>query len=155
MLKMQVCCGGIKSRNKSFTARVSWKAGITGRQNDDPCNEVKISLQYLYDRFGHGYAREIYNIESHCPDTWTQKRTFAFVICFLGLVVFPWGAKEEIHTRLIMVADALFNGIDGNLGTIVPMILADIYRSLSHCKDGARHFEGCNLLLQIWLIEHL
>lgn len=35
------------------------------------------------------------------------------------------------------------------------MILDDIYQYLSLYKDGAIHFKGCNLLLQIWLIEHL
>ena len=38
--------------------------------------------------------------------------------------------------------------------TIVPMILAEIMRSLSACVDGRMFFEGCNLLLQLWAIDH-
>ena len=34
------------------------------------------------------------------------------------------------------------------------MILADIYRALIICKDGKDYFEGCNMLLQLWMIEH-
>ena len=34
------------------------------------------------------------------------------------------------------------------------MILAEIMRSLSACVDGRMFFEGCNLLLQLWAIEH-
>ena len=39
--------------------------------------------------------------------------------------------------------------------TLVPMILADIYRALTICKDGKDYFEGCNMLLQLWMIEHI
>lgn len=38
---------------------------------------------------------------------------------------------------------------------MVSMILADIYLYLSRYKDIARHFEACNLLLQLCLIEYL
>nr|XP_033515449.1 uncharacterized protein LOC117279927 [Nicotiana tomentosiformis] len=40
-------------------------------------------------------------------------------------------------------------------GTIIPMILAEIYRALIACRAGTKFFEGCNLLLQMWLVEHL
>ena len=36
----------------------------------------------------------------------------------------------------------------------MPMILAEIMRSLSACVDGRMLFEGCNLLLQLWAIDH-
>ncbi|KAH0697920.1 hypothetical protein KY290_015713 [Solanum tuberosum] len=35
------------------------------------------------------------------------------------------------------------------------MILADIYRALTVCQKGKRFFEGCNILLQLWIVEHL
>ncbi|KAH0732924.1 hypothetical protein KY290_003771 [Solanum tuberosum] len=38
--------------------------------------------------------------------------------------------------------------------TLVPMIWAEIMRSLSACVDGQMFFEGCNILLQLWAIEH-
>ena len=37
--------------------------------------------------------------------------------------------------------------------TLVPMIPADIYRALTICKDGKNYFEGCNMLLQLWMID--
>ena len=37
--------------------------------------------------------------------------------------------------------------------TIVPMILAEIMRSLSACVGGRMFFEGCKLLLQLWAIN--
>ena len=39
--------------------------------------------------------------------------------------------------------------------TLVAMILADIYRALTICNDGKDYFEGCNMLLQLWMIEHI
>ncbi|KAG5590458.1 hypothetical protein H5410_040972 [Solanum commersonii] len=38
--------------------------------------------------------------------------------------------------------------------TIVLMILAEIFRSLSLCSRGYDQFKGSNLLLQIWALEH-
>lgn len=38
--------------------------------------------------------------------------------------------------------------------TIVPMILAGMMRSLLACIDGRTFFEECNLLLQVWAIDH-
>jgi len=60
----------------------------------------------------------------------------------------------RIHTRLAMVARTLMDGIEGQTYTIIPMILAKMYRALDRCKQGFGHFEGCNLLLQVWLLEH-
>ncbi|XP_060213812.1 uncharacterized protein LOC132640996 [Lycium barbarum] len=70
-------------------------------------------------------------------------------------MVFPKGTTRDIHTRLITVTEALFSGIGGKYYTVVPMVVADIYRALGRCKHGYKHFEGCNLILQIWLMEHL
>ncbi|KAG5592248.1 hypothetical protein H5410_042762 [Solanum commersonii] len=38
---------------------------------------------------------------------------------------------------------------------IVPMILDDIYRALTVCQKGKRFFKRCNILLQLWIVEHL
>ncbi|XP_075110775.1 uncharacterized protein LOC107804039 [Nicotiana tabacum] len=35
------------------------------------------------------------------------------------------------------------------------MIVSEIYQALTACKAGADFFEGRNLLLQMWMIEHL
>jgi len=53
------------------------------------------------------------------------------------------------------VARVLFEGVNGEELTLVPMILAEIFRALGKCKRGeANFFEGCNLLLQMWAMEH-
>lgn len=54
-----------------------------------------------------------------------------------------------------MITKTLIEGIGGQPFSIVPMIIAEIYRALEKCQQGAPHFEGCNLLLQLWLMEHL
>ena len=38
--------------------------------------------------------------------------------------------------------------------TLVPMILAEMTRGLSECVKGRSFYGGCNLLLQLWAIEH-
>ena len=35
------------------------------------------------------------------------------------------------------------------------MILADMFRALTKYLSGEMYFEGCNILLQIWFLEHL
>ncbi|XP_060215617.1 uncharacterized protein LOC132642436 [Lycium barbarum] len=114
-----------------------------------------IPFDYLYHRFGYQQSFTNHQDEFFSYDSWKQKRCFAFAVCFLGTMVFAKGTTRDIHTRLITVTEALFGGIEGKYYTSVPMIVADIYRALGRCKHGYKHFEGCNLLLQIWLIEHL
>nr|XP_009626604.1 uncharacterized protein LOC104117278 [Nicotiana tomentosiformis] len=46
------------------------------------------------------------------------------------------------------------DGIERQTYTIIPMILAEIYHALDRYKQGFRHFEGCNLLLLVWLWEN-
>ena len=52
-----------------------------------------------------------------------------------------------------MVRDLAQRGGDP-MKIIVHMILLEIMRSLSTCVNGRIFFEGCNLLLQLWAIEH-
>ncbi|KAK4707291.1 hypothetical protein R3W88_033138 [Solanum pinnatisectum] len=39
--------------------------------------------------------------------------------------------------------------------TIIPMILTDMFLALTKFMNGEMYFEGCNILLQIWFLEHL
>ena len=39
--------------------------------------------------------------------------------------------------------------------TLIPMILTEIYKALTEVKGGRRFFEGSNLILQLWMMEHL
>lgn len=71
------------------------------------------------------------------------------------MVVFPNGVEEVIQTCLIIVADDFCNEIAKGPYTIVPMILSEIDRALGCCKNRAKKFEGCNLLLQLQLIDHV
>jgi len=75
---------------------------------------------------------------------WTHRRVFMFIFCFLGLLIFAM-KRGRIHTRLAMVARKLMEGIERQTYTIIPMILAEMYRALDRCKQGFGHFEGCNL----------
>ena len=98
--------------------------------------------------------------EFHNHSTWRQTQTIALSTCLLGTMVFPKDEGKEIDTRVVMVVDAMFRGIgrkkeEKKYCSLAPIILADIYRSLSLCKNGFPFFQDCNVLLQWWLIEHL
>jgi len=73
------------------------------------------------------------------------------MVAFLGLVLFP-RKDGNIDLRVAGVVKVL---ITNAKSTLAPMIISEIYRALTACKAGADFFEGCNLLLQIWMIEHL
>ncbi|KAH0636381.1 hypothetical protein KY289_036296 [Solanum tuberosum] len=68
-----------------------------------------------------------------------------------GTMVFP-RRGGKINILLTRVVNVL---IEKKNYTIVPMILADIYHALTVCQKGKRFFEGCNILLQLWIVEHL
>ncbi|KAH0696486.1 hypothetical protein KY290_013858 [Solanum tuberosum] len=95
------------------------------------------------------FGRTLNNKESF--ETWKEHRRFAFMVAFLGTMVFP-RRGGKINIFLTEVVNVL---IQKNNYTIVPMILADIYRALTVCQKGKRFFEGCNILLQLWIVEHL
>ncbi|KAH0682854.1 hypothetical protein KY290_021455 [Solanum tuberosum] len=113
-----------------------------------------ISLQFLYDRYGREdgfkkFGRTLNNKGSF--ETWKEHRRFAFMVAFLGTMVFP-RRGENINILLTGVVNIL---IEKKNYTIIPVILADIYRALTVCQKGKRFFEGCNMLLQLWIVEHL
>ena len=75
-------------------------------------------------------------------------------MALLGTLVF---SREHGHicTCICSVARVLFEGVNGEEITLVPIILEEIFRALGKCKRGeANFFEGCNLLLQVWALEH-
>ena len=77
----------------------------------------------------------------------------AFAIALLGSFVFP-KSRGRIDTCLRYVVRDVAQRQGDPKKTIVPMILAEIMRSLSACIDGRMFFEGCNLLIQLWAIDH-
>jgi len=73
------------------------------------------------------------------------------MVAFLGLVVFP-RKDRNIDLKVAGIVKIL---ITNDKSILAPMIMSEIYRALTACKAGADFFEGCNLLLQMWMIEHL
>ncbi|KAH0746419.1 hypothetical protein KY285_008076 [Solanum tuberosum] len=84
-------------------------------------------------------------------ETWKEHRRFAFMVAFLGTNIFP-RRGGKINICLAGVVNVL---IEKENYTIVPMILADIYLVLAVCQKGKCFFEGCKILLQLWIVEHL
>ncbi|KAH0689361.1 hypothetical protein KY289_016719 [Solanum tuberosum] len=103
-----------------------------------PClrrvNEGWVKLGYLFKRVG-----------------WERHRAIVFVMAFLGIMIFP-KKKACVDINLLPMVIFMFRG--PVRVTIVPMILAEIFRSLSLCSRGYNHFKGSNLLLQMWVLEH-
>ena len=74
-------------------------------------------------------------------------------------MVFPRGPSPSINTRVITLAHTFFKGYQ-NQGTtkyypVALVILSDMYRALGKCKEGHQYFQGCNLFLQWWILNHL
>ncbi|KAK4732514.1 hypothetical protein R3W88_025502 [Solanum pinnatisectum] len=119
-----------------------------------------ISFMDIYVRFGHASFFTNYNQEFRVTfKEWDGIRPLTFTIALLGTMVFPQGPSLSINTRVIMLAHTLFHG-HLNQGQvkyypIAPVILSDMYRALRRCKEGHRYFQGCNLLLQWWILSHL
>ncbi|KAK4353692.1 hypothetical protein RND71_025886 [Anisodus tanguticus] len=114
-----------------------------------------ISLDYLYERCDCRDGYKLFKNEFSCtPDHWQARRPIAFVVALLGTLIFPL-EHGKISTCICSVARSLFGGVDGAQLTLAPMILAEIFRALGKCKRGeTSFFEGCNLILQMWEMEH-
>ena len=114
----------------------------------------------FFKRWGHDTYFRLFTNEFHNRSAWRQTQTIAFSACLLGTMVFPKDEGKEIDTQVVMVVDTMFRGIGRKQEqkknySLAPIIFADIYRSVSLCKNGFPFFKGCNILLQWWFIEHL
>ncbi|XP_070011988.1 uncharacterized protein [Nicotiana sylvestris] len=110
--------------------------------------------QFIYQRYGHigGFNNPESKIRSKGNQLkWEKHRCFAFLVVFLGLLVFP-RKNGNIDVRIAGVVNTL---LTQDKSTLAPMIVSEIFRALTSCKAGGNFFEGCNLLLQMWMIEHL
>lgn len=67
---------------------------------------------------------------------WEVHRCFAFMVAFLGIVLFP---REDGHIdlRLDRIAHVLTTQAKS---THAPMIVTDIFRALTFCKAGTKFF---------------
>lgn len=107
-----------------------------------------VSLDFLHQRYGQrdgfkNYRNQLSNQGGE--EAWKANECFAFMVTFLGLIIFPKRDKH-IDIRLAGVVKALTTMENP---TIIPMILADMFRALTKCLSGEMYFEGCNILLQI------
>ncbi|KAG5585325.1 hypothetical protein H5410_045759 [Solanum commersonii] len=92
-----------------------------------------VCLDYLYERYGRSDSYKLFRKEFSCTQVhWQVRRPIAFVVALLGTL-----------------------GVDDEELTVVPMILVEIFQALGKYKKGeSNFFDGCNLLLQIWAMEH-
>ena len=107
-----------------------------------------LSLDFLYQRYGQmdefkNYWNQLSNQGGE--EAWKANEYFGFRVAFLGLVIFPKRDKH-INIRLAGVVKAL---TIMESPTIIPMILANIFRALTKCLCGEMYFKGCKILLQI------
>ncbi|XP_075093114.1 uncharacterized protein LOC142172928 isoform X1 [Nicotiana tabacum] len=112
------------------------------------------SLRLIYARYGHvgGFNKPDFKLCSRDNrQKWDEHRLVAFMIAFLGLIVFP---RKDGNIDL-KVAGVVSTLLTQDKSTLAPMIMADIFRALTACRAGGNFFEGCNLLLQMWMIDHL
>ncbi|KAH0650313.1 hypothetical protein KY284_030225 [Solanum tuberosum] len=113
-----------------------------------------IYFDFLYSRFGQDDSYYSFSDEfEYSVEEWETYRLNVFAIALLGSLVFP-KIRGRIDTFLGYVVRDLAQREGEPRKTIMPMILAEIMRSLSACVNGRMFFEGCNLLLQLWAIEH-
>lgn len=73
-------------------------------------------------------------------------RPKVFVLAFLGIMVFPMRSYFIDINILPVVMDLYVASQDFSL---VHMVLAKVFRSLSVCAREHDFFVGCNLLLQV------
>nr|XP_016457261.1 PREDICTED: uncharacterized protein LOC107781129 [Nicotiana tabacum] len=73
------------------------------------------------------------------------------MVVFLGLLVFP-RKDGNIDIRIAGVVSTLLTQAKS---TLAPIIVSKISRALTACKVEGDSFEWCNVLLQMWMIEHL
>lgn len=122
-------------------------------QNND-LSKGCCALQILYQRYGNLRGFDGPNLGlTHAGNRgkWEARRTLVFITTFLGIMVCPRDDKK-IEIGLVGMVDVAMKRADS---TIVPLILSEIYRALTVCKEGGSFFQGCNLLLQLWIQEHL
>ncbi|KAH0698805.1 hypothetical protein KY284_013020 [Solanum tuberosum] len=113
-----------------------------------------VSLEFLYSIYGKkegfsDYGKQLKNAQ-HLP-TWAKHRQEAFMVAFLGTMVFPRRDKK-ISNRLSGIVAVMMKK---KKYTILPMMLVDIYRALTKYREWEDFFKGCSILLQMWFLEHL
>ncbi|KAH0679232.1 hypothetical protein KY284_020317 [Solanum tuberosum] len=107
-----------------------------------------VELDYIFQRFGRSESYYEYQREfEYTRGAWEHMRPRVFIMVFLGVMVFPI-RSNSIDINILPMVISIFN--DPQRFTLVPMILAEVLRSLTVCIRGHDFFRGCNILLQIW-----
>ncbi|XP_075098314.1 uncharacterized protein LOC142175435 [Nicotiana tabacum] len=127
---------------------------ISRKVQHDDLSRGCCDLHFLYQRYGTPQGFEEPNLgltHGGNRNKWEARRILAFITAFLGVMVCPRKDKK-IEIGLVGMADV---AIKRTNSTVVPLILSEIYRALTICREGGKFFQGCNLLLQLWMQEHL
>nr|XP_016490928.1 PREDICTED: uncharacterized protein LOC107810651 [Nicotiana tabacum] len=127
---------------------------ISREVKDGNLAEGFCTFYFLYRRYGDPHNFEALNTGlSHQGNKgkWEARRGLAFVVAFLGTLICP-RSDGHIELGLVGIDDFMIKKANG---TIIPMILVEIYRALTVCQVGRKFFEGYNMLLQLWMEEHL
>ena len=99
------------------------------------------TLRFIYNRYGHigGFNKPENKICSKGNRLkWEEHRCFAFMVAFLGLLVFP-RKDGNIDIRVSGIVSTLLTQSNS---TLAPMIMSEIFRALTACKAGGDFFEG-------------
>ncbi|KAH0737449.1 hypothetical protein KY290_036154 [Solanum tuberosum] len=73
-----------------------------------------VSLDYLYERYGHSDSYKVFRKEfSSTYVHWQARRPITFVVALLGTLVFP-REHGHISTCICSVARVLFEGVNGD-----------------------------------------
>ncbi|KAH0773632.1 hypothetical protein KY290_010769 [Solanum tuberosum] len=148
----------IRGAEKTHSPKERRCQKVPGPSQDQPNKEGEFkngwgSLDFLYERYGQKEGFENYHNQLSNQggvEAWKVSGCFAFMVAFLGLIVFPKRDKH-IGIRLTGVVKAL---TIMESPAILPMILVDMFHALTKCINGEMYFESCNILLQIWFLEH-
>lgn len=82
-----------------------------------------VSLDYLYEWYGRSNSYKVFTKEFSCTLVhWQARRPIAFTVALLETLVFP-REHGHISTCICSVARVLFEGVNGEDLTLVPMIL--------------------------------
>ncbi|KAH0665457.1 hypothetical protein KY290_027689 [Solanum tuberosum] len=112
----------------------------------------KVELDYLFQRFGRLEGYDEYQHEFLCTrEAWVHMRPRVFIMDFLGIMVFPI-RSHSVDINILPMVISIFN--NPQRFSLVPMILAEVLRSVTACIRGHDFFGCCSMLLQIWAREH-
>jgi len=96
-------------------------------RNFDASNIIGFLCIYLYERYGRSDSYKLFRKKFSCTYVhWQARRPITFAVTLLGTLMFPQ-EHEHISTCICSVARVLFEGVNGEELTLVPMILAKIF----------------------------